>query len=166
MPRPRCGQNEDRRAAVGLPMRVKTGQLGVSAAYFDGTPEQVGRIRTWCAGATGLGEEATAVVELAVSELVTNAVRHSASGGRRGRVKVTVEVLPGQVVVLSVTDDGPRALRPVTVPTQTTHVDDTATCGRGLRLVAALAEKWWWTGHRGGPLTVWALIDPHRNPHT
>ncbi|OLT30713.1 hypothetical protein BJF83_24625 [Nocardiopsis sp. CNR-923] len=144
-------------------MRVRSGRLGVAAAYFDGTPEQVGRIRTWCAGATGLDEEAAAAVKLVVSELVTNAVRHSASGARCGRVKVTVEVLPGQIVLVSVTDDGPRALRPTTVPTLTTHISDTATCGRGLRLVAALAEKWWWTGFRGGPLTVWALIDPHRD---
>ncbi|WP_017600665.1 ATP-binding protein [Nocardiopsis lucentensis] len=147
----------------GLPVRAKSPRAGVFAAYFGGTPEQVGRIRTWCAGATGLGEEAAAVVEMVVSELVTNAVRHSASGGRCGRVKVTVEVLPGQIVLVSVTDDGPRALRPITVPTLTTHTSDTAMCGRGLRLVAALAEKWWWTGFRGSPLTVWALIDPHRD---
>ncbi|MFI6575382.1 ATP-binding protein [Nocardiopsis sp. NPDC050513] len=135
----------------------------MSAAYFDGTPEQVGRIRTWCAGATGLDEAETVMVELAVSELVANAVRHSASGGRYGRIKVTVEVMPGQIVLISVTDDGPRALRPVTVPTLAAHVGDAEECGFGLRLVAALAEKWWWTGLRGGPLTVWALIDPHRD---
>ncbi|MEV2274563.1 ATP-binding protein [Nocardiopsis sp. NPDC049922] len=144
-------------------MRVRSGRPGVAAAYFDGTPEQVGRTRTWCAGATGLDETETAPVELVISELVTNSVLHSASGGRCGRVKVTVEVMPGQIVLVSVTDDGPRALRPITVPTLADHVDDAEECGRGLRLVAALAEKWWWTGFRGGQLTVWALIDPHRD---
>ncbi|MEV2274520.1 ATP-binding protein [Nocardiopsis sp. NPDC049922] len=163
VPRPRCGHSQDRRVVGGLPVRVKSRRTGVFAAYFDGTPEQVGRIRTWCARATGLDEEAAALVELAVSELVTNAVLHTASGGRCGRVKVTVEVMPGQIVLISVTDDGPRALRPITIPTLPDHLDDAEECGRGLRLVAALAEKWWWTGFRGGPLTVWALIDPHRD---
>ncbi|MFI6575327.1 ATP-binding protein [Nocardiopsis sp. NPDC050513] len=163
VPRPRCGHSQDRRVVGGLPVRVKSRRAGVFAAYFDGTPEQVGRIRTWCARATGLDQEAADLVELAVSELVTNAVVHTASGGRYGRVKVTVEVMPGQIVLVGVTDDGPRALRPITVPTLPDHVDDTTPSGRGLRLVAALSEKWWWTGFRGGPLTVWALIDPHRD---
>ncbi|WP_232832122.1 ATP-binding protein [Nocardiopsis sp. FIRDI 009] len=113
-----------------------------------------------------MDEKANSLVKLVVSELVTNAVRHSASGGRCGRVKVTVEMLPGRVVLVSVTDDGARALRPITVPTLANHMDDAEECGRGLRLVAALAEKWWWTGCRGGPLTVWALIDPDRDLDT
>ncbi|MCY9786100.1 ATP-binding protein [Nocardiopsis sp. EMB25] len=166
VPRPRCGHSQDRRVVGGLPVRVKSRRAGVAAAYFDGAPAQVGRIRTWCAGATGLDEEANALVKLVVSELVTNTVIHTASGGRCGRVRVTVEVLPGRVVLVSVTDDGPRALRPVTVPVLTDRIDGTQPSGRGLRLVAALAEKWWWTGCPGGPLTVWALIDTDRDLDT
>lgn len=147
----------------GLPVRVKSRRLGVSAAYFDGRPEQVARIRDWCRNATRLEAEQADPVVLAVSELVTNSIRHSASGGRCGRVKVAVETLPGDVVLLAVTDDGPRAGQRISLPRISPQVHDLGTCGRGLHLVNALAEKWWWSGLPGGSLTVWALIDPHRD---
>lgn len=163
IPRPRCGQNEDRRVVGGLPVRVKSRRLGVSSAYFDGRPDQVSRIRDWSRGATGL--EHADSVELVVSELVTNAVRHSASGGKCGRVRVTVETLPGQIVLVSVTDDGPRPGRATSLPRIPEQADDLRVCGRGLHLVDELSEKWWWTGCAGSPLTVWALMDPQRDLH-
>lgn len=163
VPRPRRGQQADRRVVGGLPVRVRSRRLGVSAAYFDGRPDQVSRIRGWCRNATRLGADEAAPVVLAVSELVTNSIRHSASGGRWGRVKVTVETLPGDVVLVAVTDDGPRAGQGVSLPSMAPRVRELDTCGRGLHLVNELAEKWWWSGLPGGPLTVWALIDPHRD---
>jgi anti-sigma regulatory factor (Ser/Thr protein kinase) len=163
VPRPRRGQQEDRRVVGGLPVRVRSQRLGVSAAYFDGRPEQVHRIRDWCRNATRLDAEHAAPVVLAVSELVTNAIRHSASGGRCGRVKVAVETLPGDIVLAAVTDDGPRAGQRISLPRIPPGAHELDTCGRGLHLVAELAEKWWWSGLPGGSLTVWALIDPHRD---
>ncbi|WP_152486405.1 ATP-binding protein [Nocardiopsis lucentensis] len=163
IPRPRRSQHEDRQVAGGLPVRVRGRRSGESTAYFDGTPDQVGRIRDWSQNATGLDPVEAAPVGLVVSEFVTNAVRHTASGGRYGRVKVSVEVLPGTVVLVSVTDDGPRPGRRTTVPRLPERTEDLYPGGRGLLLVAAVAEKWWWTGLYGGPLTVWALIDPHHD---
>ncbi|WP_233571314.1 ATP-binding protein [Nocardiopsis sp. Huas11] len=147
----------------GLPVRVRSRRLGVSSAYFDGRPDQVGRIRDWSRVATGLERGHTDSVELVVSELVTNAVRHSASGNRCGRVRVTVETLPGQIVLVSVTDDGPRTGQPTSLPRIPEQADDLCAGGRGLQLVHELSEKWWWTGCAGSPLTVWALIDPHHD---
>jgi two-component sensor histidine kinase len=147
-----------------LPVRVKSRRRGLSAAYFDGKPEQVGRIRTWCAQATRLDEGRATPVVLVVNELVTNAIAHSASGGRCGRVKVVVEVLPGDFVLVAVTDDGPAARQPATLPHVPGWSEDLSDGGRGLLLVSRLSEKWWWTGCSGGPLTVWALIDPQRDP--
>ncbi|WP_304455633.1 ATP-binding protein [Nocardiopsis sp. YSL2] len=137
----------------------------MSSAYFDGRPDQVSRIRDWSRSATGLDHDSADPVMLVVSELVTNAVRHSASGSRYGRVRVTVEVLPGQVVLVSVTDDGPRPGRTTSLPRLPVHADELREGGHGLRLVNELSERWWWTGGAGGPLTVWSLIDPQRDLH-
>ncbi|MEV2275705.1 ATP-binding protein [Nocardiopsis sp. NPDC049922] len=162
IPRPRRGQYDDRRVAGGLPVRARGERCGVSTAYFDGTPDQLGRIRTWCCQASRLDDDLAAPIILAMNELVVNAMTHTASGGRCGRVKVSVEALPGEIVLVSVTDDGPRACRPISLPRLAERDDPLSTGGRGLRLVADLAEKWWWTGRPGDSLTVWALIDPHR----
>ena len=162
IPKPRYGRNQERRPAGGLPVRGRSRRLGVSIAYFDGRPEQVGSVRAWCTGATGLDEETAAPVVLALSELVSNAIQHTASGDRCGRVRVSVETMPGEVVLLGVTDDGPKAGQQITRPHLTGHPEEPRVHGRGLHLVAALSEKWWWTGAWGGPLTMWALIDPHR----
>jgi anti-sigma regulatory factor (Ser/Thr protein kinase) len=137
----------------------------VSSAYFDGRPDQVSRIRDWSRCATGLDHEHADPVVLVVSELVTNAVRHTASGSRFGRVRVTVETLPGEIVLVSVTDDGPRARQPSNIPRIPPQGDELCVGGRGLHLVDELSEKWWWTGCAGSPLTVWALIDPQRDFH-
>ncbi|MEV2276923.1 ATP-binding protein [Nocardiopsis sp. NPDC049922] len=132
-------------------------------AYFGGTWDQVAQVRSWCRCGMRMPAHRAFPVLLVVSELVTNAVVHTASGSRCGRVRISMEILPGQVVLVGVTDDGPRTQRPITVPALTDPVEDADPNGRGLRLVAALAEKWWWTGCPGGPLTVWALVDPDRD---
>lgn len=111
IPRPRRGAPADRCVGDGLPVRGRCCRKGVRTAYFDGTPEQVRRIRNWGREALRLPEEHTLSPVLVLSELVTNAVLHTASGGRFGRVRVELEVLPGDVVILAVTDDGPRPVR-------------------------------------------------------
>ncbi|MCW2501232.1 MAG: putative two-component sensor histidine kinase protein [Frankiales bacterium] len=81
---------------------------------------------------------------LIVSELVGNAVRHST-----GRFHVGVLNLPDGVRV-TVADLSPQ---PPTVRT----VEETATSGRGMHLIAALARSWGTDVHGGGK-TVWAEI--------
>jgi anti-sigma regulatory factor (Ser/Thr protein kinase) len=97
----------------------------------------------------GLSEETIDEVELVVTELLTNAIRHApplADGTLRVRWKVRFEV-----VEVEVTDGGgptePRpAPRAVWAPS-----------GRGLRIVRALAHEWGVTEDRGSR-TVWATM--------
>lgn len=163
IPRPRRGPDDTQRVVRGAPAQARNRWRGESTGYFDGRPEQVARIREWCRKATGFDEVLATPVALVASELVTNAVQHSASGGRFGRVRITVDVIPGDSVLMRVTDDGPRPGRPTTYPRVPDRSEELSTGGHGLTLVTALTKKWWWTNHPEGPLTVWAFIDPQRD---
>jgi anti-sigma regulatory factor (Ser/Thr protein kinase) len=69
---------------------------------------------------------------LLVSELATNAVRHS--GARQFVVEIRLD--PDQRLVwVGVTDDGPGFPTPRTPPVTAEH-------GRGLQLVGTLADRW------------------------
>jgi anti-sigma regulatory factor (Ser/Thr protein kinase) len=85
---------------------------------------------------------------LLLSELVTNSVRHSASG-LPGRT-VTVTVLSGgDVTRVQVTD-----MSGTTVPALRHPVSGMAGGGRGLHLVDALAARWGFE-QDGGHTTSW-----------
>ena len=79
--------------------------------------------------------DAVEAAELIVSELVTNAIKH----GHRGDVRLLVDLQDG-TLTLTVADKTPY--RPLPPATPTADLDET---GRGLFLVATLAQKW---GHR------------------
>jgi anti-sigma regulatory factor (Ser/Thr protein kinase) len=85
---------------------------------------------------------------LVVSELVANAVTHTASGDEGGRVAIVLTV-GGGVYRLEVADGGGADGSP--------HVkaDPGAETGRGMRIVDALATRW---GYRldGARTVVWA----------
>jgi anti-sigma regulatory factor (Ser/Thr protein kinase) len=83
---------------------------------------------------------------LLVSELATNAVRHS---GAREFV-VEIEFLPDEGRLwVGVTDDGHGVPTPRTPPVTAEH-------GRGLQLVGTLADRWGARRRRGSALkTVW-----------
>ncbi|MFG2001198.1 ATP-binding protein [Spirillospora sp. NPDC048911] len=86
-------------------------------------------------------------MELVVDEFASNGIRHTASG-RDG--KMTIALLADRTVLrIEVTDEGAGGERPAL----TDAPDDES--GRGLHIVAALAERW---GHRpdGDRTTVWA----------
>jgi anti-sigma regulatory factor (Ser/Thr protein kinase) len=120
-------------------------------------PEIRRRTRTALAGFPSLVDDA----ELVVSELFGNACRHTRSGDG-GTVTVNVSALRTGLVVLSVTDDGPkrdpvtgRPLRPRVQP-----FDSRMPCHRGLRIVMAVTDDWGsWTTDDGGH-TVWAMFTP------
>ena len=84
--------------------------------------------------------------ELVVTEMVTNAVRHS-----RQRFGVAVS-LQADAVRAAVTDPSPR------LPTMRAEHPDVATGGRGMHLIAALSRRWGIRLHDGGK-TVWAEVD-------
>ncbi|MEU0337095.1 ATP-binding protein [Streptomyces sp. NPDC006193] len=94
----------------------------------------------------GIADELADRAILSANELVTNAVTHCRVS--HARVRVTL-ILCGRELVLEVSDpDRDRPPRP-----RDPGPDEEG--GRGLALVAALADSW---GHRQGPYTkcVWA----------
>lgn len=115
---------------------------------FPGRPDQVACARRFVSARLTHCPAAADVV-LLTSELVTNALQHSASGAG-GRFRVSVCHGPDRVRI-AVSDDGSPgtpALAPRT---------ELATSGQGLMLVTALASRW---GHHGSQhgRTVWFEI--------
>lgn len=73
---------------------------------------------------------------LAVSELVSNAVRYAA-----GDIRLVVSVLP-EAVRIEVHDDGEALVRSPPAGGGLPPVDESAEHGRGLIIVSALATRW------------------------
>jgi anti-sigma regulatory factor (Ser/Thr protein kinase) len=97
-------------------------------------------LREW--GLAGVASDA----EIALSELLTNAVTASAALPARPTVRVALLFDPGQLII-EVFDSAP-AVPVLRVPGE----DDPG--GRGLLTVKALAHRWGWTPYRAGKL-VW-----------
>jgi anti-sigma regulatory factor (Ser/Thr protein kinase) len=119
---------------------------------LDPEPVQAGRAREWARKALpgwGLDEHAD-LVEMIVSELVTNAIRHG-----HGPIGIRLSYTDGDLWI-EVTDHGagwPRLRYP--------SIDDTS--GRGLALIDALTElsdgTWGVIRHTRGPgKTVYAAM--------
>ncbi|GAA4184385.1 hypothetical protein GCM10022252_13190 [Streptosporangium oxazolinicum] len=89
--------------------------------------------------------------ELLVSELVSNAVRHSKSGRAGGRVTVAV-ANRGDTIRIAVIDEGSSTCAP-RLPAEP---DEDAEGGRGLWLVREVALSWGWhEGTAGRGRVVW-----------
>jgi anti-sigma regulatory factor (Ser/Thr protein kinase) len=86
-------------------------------------------------------------VDLMAAEVVTNAVRHTASGRPGGHVRAAVIVTDGHVRV-EITDQGGADTRPCIPPYPVLG-------GRGLLIVHELAARWDWTRDDDGHTTVW-----------
>jgi len=112
-----------------------------------GRAERARLARTFTSEVLGFGHPCGDAAVLLVSELFSNSLRHSGSGGPGGRVTVTVTAGGGMVRV-EVADEsgsGVPALR---------RGDGDGEGGRGLRLVAGLAERWGWR-RRDGLTVTW-----------
>ena len=101
---------------------------------LPGLPESVREARAMVRRELG-GHPAAEAAALAVSELVTNAIAYTRSGLPGGTFAVSVQSGPGGVVI-RVRDGGARTLPVLADP------EPGAEHGRGLRIVAALAEEW------------------------
>lgn len=129
----------DARPAVALQGRARQ-------RVFRGRPDQVAHCRRFVLRAL-MGAEPARDAELLVSELATNAIRHTASGSQSGTFQVTVFWHP-RAVIVAVTDEGAATIPALPTP----GAIDPA--GRGLLLVESLASQWGFHGnHRGR--TVW-----------
>ena len=114
--------------------------------------ENIGRAREFVAAALGAAHPCAPVLQLIVSELVTNSVVHSRSGQRDGGT-VTVALLGTPTGVrVEVTDDGGPGLPRLRA------VDFGAESGRGLHLVDALAAAWNCARDPAGTTTTWAEV--------
>ncbi|MDA2814145.1 ATP-binding protein [Nocardiopsis sp. RSe5-2] len=113
---------------------------GVFRCSLPGELTAAAQARDWAAATLthrlGLAPDTAETAKLLVSETVTNAVLHTASGRPGG--SVTVELHPGPASVrIEVHDAGGAATAPRPVPAAPDAVH-----GRGLALVAALASEW------------------------
>lgn len=116
-------------------------RLLVREVTVPGLPEYVRQVRTLARMASASPYQAEAAA-LCVSELITNALVHSRSGLPGGTITVTIE--PGQQepgeLRISVRDGGSRtAPRPLAFRTDG---PDIPVHGYGLRIVAAVADRW------------------------
>ena len=114
--------------------------------------EHVGQAREFVAATLGADHPSTAVLQLIVTELVTNSIVHSRSGYRVGG-KVTLTLTGhSRRVRVAVTDSGGSALP------QVREVNSCAESGRGLFMVAALATTWNCFRDPSGAVTTWAEV--------
>jgi len=120
----------------------------VAQVTFEALPSSVRAARRLLADVSGeldLSAETIAVAQLALSELVTNAVLH---GTPPIVVRITAE---DQYLHVGVADSDPTEPR-----ADEARLD--ATSGRGLAIVAAVAGVWGVDAGRDGTKTVWFTI--------
>ncbi|WP_160050413.1 ATP-binding protein [Nocardiopsis sp. FR4] len=106
---------------------------------FPGTPTSIGDSRAWVrTRLVEQGIEPPADLEVVLSELATNAIRHTRSGTPGGRFALRVLAYPDRVRI-EVRDGGPfediHPLHPATPALLDEH-------GRGLLLVEAFSTCW------------------------
>jgi serine/threonine-protein kinase RsbW len=120
---------------------------------FPGRTDQVRQARTFAARVLADCPVAADVV-LICSELATNAILHSNSGVPGGHFTVRIQVQDGHFAWIEVEDQGGRWRR------EERSVDG----GRGLAVVAALANYWDIRGDRAGRVTCARLDWPSEGP--
>ena len=135
-------------------MAVSTSTIpstGIAASVVHGDADLGGvraardAARSWLAS-QGVIEDLIERAVLVVSELVTNAIRHAASGW-----VLAIEQRPDRSVRIRVADSGPGEPQiPSAIAT------DEATSGRGLALVAELSDAWGWHRSSDDGKVVWA----------
>ncbi len=139
---------DERRPAAPCDDPPKTG----ARCRFAGEAAQVSRARRFVAGLLGDNCPSADEVTLLTSEIVTNAVQHSASGNGGG-FEVAVS-LDGRSVRVEVRDQGASSVPQVT---DTGNGSDVLAGGRGLMIVDVLADRWGYEGGEHGRV-VWFEI--------
>lgn len=131
------------------------------ARNFDGLPELVSEVRCFARQVVGDGAGAD-LVELVVSELASNAIRHSDSRRPAGTFTLHIGVFVDRWVVRVDDEGGPSEPYICTRPA-IEKVEDLDECGdemetgHGLAVVEAIASKWGVFGDERAR-AVWAEI--------
>ena len=120
-----------------------------SLRMFPGSRQEVRNVRAFVGEAVDGCPAADDVILLA-SEIVANAIIHTASG-KDGTFTVVVHPLDGMVRV-EVHDGGSET------PPGIRSADDQAISGRGLGMVESLATRWGHLGDQNGRV-VWFEVD-------
>ena len=123
---------------------------------IPGRPEHVREARTFVAKALGDLHPGLEDVVLLTSELVTNAVMHSASDCARGTITVQISESTGGVRV-EVADAGSDLSAPAV------RGDVYASDGHGLFLVQTLSDQWGYLRDDNGT-TVWFWLGTAAEP--
>ncbi|HKX75179.1 MAG TPA: ATP-binding protein [Acidimicrobiia bacterium] len=112
---------------------------------FDPVPESVTSARHFVLAAQPVDDDLRPRLATATSELVTNAVVHA-------QTPFVVKVIPGEGRLrVTVVDESPS-------PPKATDPPGESKRGRGLRIVAALVDRWGYEVEDGGK-AVWFEID-------
>ncbi len=136
----------------------------IAEKQFAGTPEKVAEARRW-ADSHLVGCPVAADIELILTELCSNAVRHTRSGDPDGYFTVRLDTNKVRIEVTDLGGPGEPQLQPAEVDFDADSDSDPELAfeltetGRGLRLVASLATQWGVHGDQHGR-TVWAEITP------
>jgi anti-sigma regulatory factor (Ser/Thr protein kinase) len=147
-----------------LPRRIGFDDPNTAGLLCGSDPAHLSHARRWAAQVTRATSCAAQPLVLSLSELHTNALRHTASGLPGGQVRIEIERC-GLLFLLRVTDDGPRPGEVATVPEATLRsclpgtARGRAEGGYGLTVVDAMALHWDFSKDLGGELTVRAAFD-------
>lgn len=117
-------------------------ELVVATACFAGNPSEVCQAREFVRGVLGENCPVLDDVLLMVSEIASNAVRHTASARENGWFDLTVCRADGTIRI-AVGDQG-SASGPQLADSG--DGSESGTAGRGLRIVNTLSRRW---GHAG-----------------
>jgi anti-sigma regulatory factor (Ser/Thr protein kinase) len=123
----------------------------VTSATYPGTPDSVPEVRRFVR-AFFASSPRVHDLELITAELVTNAICHTPSGHEGGKFTVTIEHEPGRAR-LEVTDRGTSPWCPARP-----GGDGMAEHGRGLQIVAALADEVGYTVTASQSQAIWAVL--------
>ena len=127
----------------------------IGSVTIPGTPSEVAGARafvtrTLAAAGKGAAIDSDAAT-LLTSELVTNAIQHTASGVPGGSVTIVIVAVTGGIMI-EVIDEGSPG-------TPVVKSDVLAADGHGLYLVQQLAARWGYLRDTAGT-TVWAHLAP------
>jgi len=106
-----------------------SGEAVTESQWFDATPSSAREVREFLAASVSRDREEMAMIELAVSELATNAILHA-----RGRFEVRIDSGPHQIYV-AIEDPSP------TLPVRR-DFDTVSVTGRGMGIVDQVASSW------------------------
>ncbi|MFF4416337.1 ATP-binding protein [Streptosporangium sp. NPDC001559] len=131
----------------------------IGTLVLPGVKESVGLARQYATSRLmHAGYTQTDDAILLLSEVVTNAVMHTASGQPGGAINITIRVLARTTLYVEVIDDGSSSVPTPQMP------DEMVAGGRGLQLVELLTDRWGVRQTKKNRTAVWMEISMPSKP--